>query len=313
MNASIFISTTGDGLSRASRSTSGDWEVESILAGQDVRCLATDPLNPNVVYAGTQGNGVLRSGDQGRTWRAAGLDGHIVKSIGVSPTQPGLLYAGTKPALMFGSRDGGTSWAELKSFRRVRRWYWLSPAEKPFIGYVQAIALSPTDLRLIVVGIEAGAVVSSHDGGRTWAGHTKGALRDCHSLIAHAASGDWFYEGGGTGAGAACSRSAGASWTQPRDGMDRHYGWAVAADPAQTGVWYVSLSPSALKAHSESDAQAYIFRKDGGGLWQKLAGGLPQPLDHMPYALLTDREAPGHLYAGLSNGDIWHTTDHGET
>jgi hypothetical protein len=43
-----------------------------------------------------------------------------------------------------------------------------------------------------------------------------------------------------------------------------------------------------------------------------LEGGLPQPLDHMPYALLTDRHAPSHLYAGLSNGEVWYTQDHGE-
>jgi hypothetical protein len=33
----------------------------------------------------------------------------------------------------------------------------------------------------------------------------------------------------------------------------------------------------------------------------------------MPYALLTDPEAPGHLYAGLSDGDIWHTADYGDS
>ena len=43
------------------------------------------------------------------------------------------------------------------------------------------------------------------------------------------------------------------------------------------------------------------------------AGGLPQPLNHMPYALLTDPAAPGHLYAGLSHGEVWHTADHGDT
>jgi hypothetical protein len=32
----------------------------------------------------------------------------------------------------------------------------------------------------------------------------------------------------------------------------------------------------------------------------------------MPYALLTDPGAPGHIYAGLSNGDIWHSGDYGE-
>ncbi len=67
-----------------------------------------------------------------------------------------------------------------------------------------------------------------------------------------------------------------------------------------------------MKAHSADNAQAYIFRSMGGGAWEKLDGGLPQPLSYMPYALLPDRDAPGYLYAGLSNGDVWHTADCGD-
>jgi hypothetical protein len=189
----------------------------------------------------------------------------------------------------------------------------LSPAELPFSAYVQAIALSPTDPDVIVVGIEAGATVRSADGGKTWSGHRQGALRDCHSLTFHATNGDWVYEGGGSGAGASFSRDAGDVWTQDRAGLDRHYGWACAADPANPEVWYVSASPGAGKAHSGSNAEAYIFRSGGHTPWEKLGGGLPQPLDHMPYALLTDPAVPGHVYAGLSNGDIWHSDDHGNT
>ena len=33
----------------------------------------------------------------------------------------------------------------------------------------------------------------------------------------------------------------------------------------------------------------------------------------MAYALITDPAAPGHLYAGLANGDVWHTQDHGDS
>ena len=67
-----------------------------------------------------------------------------------------------------------------------------------------------------------------------------------------------------------------------------------------------------MKAHSDGQAEAYIFRSAGGAAWQKLGGGLPQPLSHMAYALITDPHAPGHLYAGLSNGDVWHSTDYGD-
>jgi photosystem II stability/assembly factor-like uncharacterized protein len=313
VNANVFIATTGNGLARASRSPDNGWSIEFLITELYVRCLASDPLNSQMVYAGTQGGGVLRSDDRGRTWRPAGLDGHTVKSLAVSRSEPGAVYAGTKPALVFVSRDGGTHWTELDAFRRIRsRRLWFSPAEKPYTAYVQAIALSPTDPNIINVGIEFGATVRSIDGGTSWTGHLKGALRDCHTLISHHSSGDWVYEAGGTGAGTAVSQDAGKTWTQQKSGLDRHYGWACAADPAQPNIWYVSVSPGAMKAHSENNAQAAIFRSMAEG-WQRLAGGLPQQLDHMPYALLTDPEAPGEVYAGLSNGEVWHSADYGES
>ena len=67
MTNSVFLATTGPGLARAS-SQDGAWSVEFLLPDQDVRCLAADPLAPQVVYAGTQGNGLLRSSDSGQTW-----------------------------------------------------------------------------------------------------------------------------------------------------------------------------------------------------------------------------------------------------
>ena len=313
MNANVFIATTGNGLARASRFPESKWSTESLITEQDVRCLASDPLDLEVLYAGTQGSGVLRSDDRGKTWRPAGLDGHIVKSLAVSRAEPGAIYAGTKPPLVFVSRDGGTHWTELDAFRRIRsRRLWFSPAEKPYTPYVQAIALSPTDPNVINVGIEFGATVRSVDGGNSWTGHLKGSLRDCHTLISHPTNGEWVYEAGGTGAGAALSRDAGRTWTQQKRGLDRHYGWACAADPARPDVWYVSASPGEMKAHSENNAQAAVFRWMGKG-WQRLAGGLPQQLNHMPYALLTDPEAAGDVYAGLSNGEVWHSADYGES
>src|SRR5215467_12334591 len=143
MSVNAFLATTGHGLARATAGANDEWQVEFLLTEQDVRCLAADSLHPEIIYVGTQGNGVLRSNDRGKTWRSAGLAGQIVKALAISRTQPGTVYAGTKPALLFVSRDDGASWTELASFRRIRsRWFWFSPAEKPFSAYVQAIALS---------------------------------------------------------------------------------------------------------------------------------------------------------------------------
>jgi len=36
-------------------------------------------------------------------------------------------------------------------------------------------------------------------------------------------------------------------------------------------------------------------------------------MPYLAYTLLTDPRAPGHVYAGLSNGDVWHSTDYGDS
>ncbi len=318
MSNRIFLATTGQGLARAAWADEG-WIVTHPLADQNVLCLASDPSNSDVVYAGTRGQGVLRSQDGGRTWAAVGLAGRVVKAIAVSKAEPGTVYAGLKPPALFVSRDAGATWNEIESFQKAHSWWWRSPAERDLGAYIQGIALSPTQAGVILIGIEAGAVLRSTDGCQTWQGHRPGAIRDCHSITFHATNGDWAYEAGGTGGGAAFSQDGGHTWQQPKAGLDRHYGWAVAADPTQPDIWYASLSPTYASwrqpipaAHVDGEARAYIFRSVGGAAWQKLGGGLPQPLDYMAYALITDPAAPGHLYAGLSNGDVWHSIDHGD-
>jgi hypothetical protein len=82
----------------------------------------------------------------------------------------------------------------------------------------------------------------------------------------------------------------------------------------QPEVWYASVASSALKAHRDQQAEASLVRiTEKGRSWQTLTGGLPQPLTSMPYALLTDPTAPGHVYAGLGNGDVWHSSTYGES
>ena len=319
MRYNTFIATTGDNLARATRTTNGEWSVETLLPGMQVNCFAAHPHEPNVVYAGTQGNGVLRSEDWGKTWQPAGMEGRVVKSLAVSASEAGTLYAGTRPPAVFVSHDAGETWSELESFRQMREPSWKTPTESE--PYVLGLAVSPTNPDVIIAGVELGAVLRSADGGQTWQGHLKGTSKDCHSLAFHATDGNWVYQGGG-GWPAAVSRDRGITWRQPRKGLGwKLYGWAVAADPADPSIWYVSAAPFATlplffifpTAHWDGHAHAAIFRATPDGRWKKLNGGLPQPLDYMAYALLTDPESPGHLYAGLSSGDVWHTKDYGES
>lgn len=306
-----LLAVDNQSITRACSNGNGSWSVETVLAAQQACCLAADPQNAMVIYAGTNGNGLFRSSDGGQTWSPWGLVGQIVKAVAVSPHDPALIYAGTKPALMFISHDGGQTWAELTAFRRVRgRWLWFSPAEPPdWRAYVQAIAISPTEPDVVLAGMEFGAVVRSQDGGRSWSNHLSGTLRDCHDMKFHARSGDWVYEAGG--GGAAVGRGNGRSWRKANAGLAKRYGVSCAADPEKPEIWYTAVGPSPRKSYGEQ-AEAYLYRATGGADWQPI-GWQAHPLPQMPIALVTDPAAPGHLYAGLTYGDVWHSADYGDS
>jgi photosystem II stability/assembly factor-like uncharacterized protein len=296
---SIYLSTVVPGVARAVPD-GGGWSVDVVLPSVDVRVLAPDPRDGRLVWAGTQGAGMLRSADAGRSWSPAGLEGRTVKAITVSAG--GRIYAGTKPAAVFTSEDDGRSWRELVGFRRVRRFFWFSPAERPFSAYVLGLAV---DSDTVVAGIEAGAVVRSIDAGENWQAHRPGALRDCHSLTA---AGGRFYEAGGTGGGAARSLDGGRTWLRP-EGHDRHYGWASAVDPGDPDLWYFSAAPG-VRAHSR-DADAAIYRCRGDRA-VRIWGGKPNPMPSMPYALIAG-PAPNRLVAGLADGEVLESTDAGDS
>ena len=287
---------------------SGSWEVKSALLEHDVRAVTGQG---STMFVGTQGRGVFKSIDWGETWKSAGMEGEIVKSIAASGDQ---IYAGTKPPRVFVSSDGGQQWQESGSFHDIpgRRLWW-SPAELPGTAYVQSLAISPADRNVVVAGIELGAVVRSTDGGATWSRHLKETLRDCHTLKFHYSDGNWVYEAGGSGGGASVSQDGGSTWKKAKRGLDRNYAVACAADPDSPDTWYISVSPSPMKAHSLGNAQAAIFRTQAGQPWIRLKGGLPQPLDSMPYGLATISAHPGTVFATLKNGELWMSEDYGES
>jgi photosystem II stability/assembly factor-like uncharacterized protein len=307
----VFLAISSRRVVRA-ECVDGNWQVATVLAGPAPVTLAADPNDPDVVYAGTQGNGVYRSADRGRCWTPLGLAGRIVKSLAVSPHDPGVIYAGVKPAAVYKSDDSGRNWRELQGFRRIpNRWWWFSPAEPPFRAYVNTLAVSPTEPEVVLAGIEFGALVRSEDGGQTWSGHLPGAMRDCHVLKFHARDGQWVYEAGGPGSGAAVSRDGGRTWRQHGAGLVKNYGVTCIADPVRPEVWYVAVAPGPRKAYGR-EVEAYLYRSSAGADWQPI-GWEPHPMGQMPRALVTLPDAPGQLFVGTTYGNVWHTADYGDT
>jgi hypothetical protein len=149
------------------------------------------------------------------------------------------------------------------------------------------------------------------DGGRTWIDHNPEAHSDAHQLFTHPLAPERLYEVAGQGI--AFSPDRGQSWRRLDDGLDRHYGWATAADPGDPDVWYASVSRSPYAAHGNGDGQARLVRSSGDG-WSAIDTWGDEPaLRRMPYALATLPGQPGRLLVGLRGGSMLLTDDAGAT
>ena len=300
-----LYASTGDGIARLDESN-GVWETTLSLRGSGAQCLAVDPADPDVVYAGLREGGVRRTSDGGRTWAGCALPAPGVFSVAVSPAD-GAVYAGTEPSALFRSEDGGGSWRELTALLDLpSRPTWSFPP-RPWTSHVRWIAPNPYDGDLLLVGIELGGLMRSSDGGASWQDHRPGAQRDVHSLAWHPRVEGRAYEAGG--GGTAWSDDGGETWRPADAGRDRNYTWALAVDPDDPDAWYVSASTGPFAAHGGEDPQARIYASRGGE-WHALDGGLPEPLPAMPYALVATE---GRLFAGLADGQLWESNDRGDS
>jgi len=283
-----------------------DGKVETALEGRGARCLAVDPEDPGNLYAGTSDEGLFKSADGGGSWEKLSGVGHPrVTAVAVSPAD-GALYAGTEPSALFVSRDGGASWRELEAMRKLPSAPTWSFPPRPWTSHVRAIASSFTAPNLVVVGIELGGVVRSTDGGQTWQDQRPGAQADCHSLAAHRGDPEILYEAGG--GGFARSRDFGDSWEAADEGMGMRYAWGLAADAEDPTLVYASAASGPGRAHGDGPSDATIYRRVAGGRWEAVLEGLAA----FPYALCTDPEAAGTLYASLGDGTILRSQDSGE-
>ncbi len=311
-----LVAATGNDVVKVTE-RDGQWSVTPLLTDVGAQCVAVDPHDFSRLYVGTFDRGLFRSHDGGATWAEAGegIPHTRVLSVAVSPSDraggSGAVFAGTEPSSLYRSRDGGETWENMPALREIPSAPTWSFPPRPWTSHVRWISPHWDDPNVIFAGIELGGVMRSTDGGRTWEDRKPGSYHDSHAVLTHPTALDRVYEA--AGGGVAVSHDAGVSWSEVDDGMDRHYVWGLAIDPADPDLWYVSATHSARYAHGDREsAEAHIYRRRGSEPWQALGGGLPNPLPVMPYALLVPRDRPGEIYAGFRDGQIWHSGDQGE-
>ncbi len=262
-------------------------------------CLTSDPLTPGRAWCGTHAQGVFRSDDGGASWRMAGLDGEHVMSVAASPAERDLIWVGTEPSALWQSPDGGDTWEEMRALQDLpSRPHWSFPP-KPQTHHVRWIACHPRNAARLWLAIEAGALVSTQDGGQTWHDRVSGGPYDTHELAIHpglpnvlrVAAGDGYFE----------SDDGGTTWASPSDGLDVGYLRSVAIDPGDPNVVVISASRGPRSAYTAGMSDGRLYRREGRGMWERVREGWPEPPNAIA-PLLTAGERGGELWAADERG-----------
>lgn len=300
-----------DGIARVGLGSDGP--AEYALAGCDVHALAVDPGDPRVVFAGTWDHGIHRSSDGGRTWRPVGqreVPERRIISLAASRAGGRLcVFAGAEPANLYRSDDGGETWERLPGLHDVdsaRRWFY---PPRPGGERVRSVVPHPHDPDTLFAAIEIGGVLRSRDGGASWEDHKPRCYADSHAVAMHPLAPERVYQG--AAGGIARSDDGGDSWRHAGGGVHRLFIWALAIDPLDPDLWYVSAAYHPRSAHGDGFANAAIYRRDGGKRWNapRAASGLRA----MPFALLTLAGRSRALVAGFGDGRVALSEDAGSS
>lgn len=292
----------------------GGWEAGVRLSGKSLHCVSGSPQRPGRVYCGSVSEGLWRSDDLARSWVRIGANilPSQVTALAVSPVERGtggedVVYAGTGPSALYRSMDGGETWEErpaLLALPSAKTW---SFPPQPETHHVRWIAPDPHVSGRLFVAIEAGALVSSADSGRSWADRRPDSPYDTHTLVVHprvvgrlySAAGDGYFE----------SHTAGATWGRREDGLRHRYVWGLAVDPNDIETVVISAASSAAAAHRTERAESWIYRRTSGQSWRPVSEGLPAPAGTTISALVADA-TDGGLYAANNHG-VYRSVDVG--
>jgi photosystem II stability/assembly factor-like uncharacterized protein len=325
--ATVLYLGTDEGVATV-RGDGSSWELQHrALSNWDVCEVSATPAAPNVVFAGTRGDGVWRSEDSGKSWKkpSYGKRGPgKVRCVTMDPRDERTLYAGAEPIDVFVSHDAGASWECLDSLR-----------DEPFVGtiqypvavvepHVRDIAVDPTDSRIMYVALQVGYMMKTTDGGATWKLLDKQLDADVHTigLSASDPSHVLIATGGhdyrlGKAPGKALYRSAdgGETWQPSGASLDQEYSVPLVIDPTNPRVAFAGLAHGTPGAwRRPSGAEATIARTtDGGDSWQEVGRDLPDAGQRMAIGIAVDPVEPSNVYVALSDGQLLASHDGGDS
>src|SRR5229473_742363 len=244
----------------------GGWAVDLQMRGAEPQCLAVDSQRPQQVYCGTFDQGLWRSENAGESWEhvGAGIEQQSVTSVAVSLTE----RAGN-----YGVVYAGTEPSTLyRSEDGGSTWRELSALRQ--VPSAPTWSFPPRPYTSHVRWITPDPLVA----GRLFAAIEAGALLR--------------------------SLDGGQTWYRPDEGLQHHYLWGVAADPANPATLVISAAHGPQQAHNPQSAESALYRRSGNGPWQRVQDGFPEPRGLLTAVLATHEAEPGVFYAANNKGAL---------
>jgi photosystem II stability/assembly factor-like uncharacterized protein len=299
--------------------SSNGYETQESLKETNPQGIVFDPLNSGRAYCATFGNGLWKTDDDGLTWSNIGNDvisSPYVMSVAVSPMSRGnkfnKVFAGTEPSALYVSNDGGDSWERMHALNDLpssRSW---SFPPRPWTHHIRWIEPDANDPDYIFAAIEAGALVQSRDGGKTWIDRNeKQGPYDTHTLATHSKAPKRLYSSAGDGYFE--SHDYGETWISPMEGVRHDYLFGIEVDPSNPDVVIVSASNGPSSSYVAENAETFVYRKnDKDNKWEIVKDGLPEARGSTIMSFAANAKIPGEFYA-VNNHGLFLSTDSGSS
>jgi photosystem II stability/assembly factor-like uncharacterized protein len=297
-------------------STNNGWKGHESLKGTNPQSVVFDPLNLDRAYCGTFGNGLWKTDDGGQTWSNIGKDvinSPNIMSVAVSPLNSGnrfnKVYAGTDPTALYISNDGGDFWERMEALNKLPSSKSWSFPPKPWTHHIRWIEPDANNPDYVFAAIEAGALVQSHDGGKTWIDRVEQGPYDTHTLVTHPKAPKRLYSSAGDGYFE--SFDYGESWRRPVEGLMYQYIFGLAVDYDDPQIVIVSASMGPSTSYSTQNAKSFIYRRDEDGKnWKAISNGLPETNGTTISVLVSNPKIGGEFYA-INNHGVFCSADSG--
>ena len=245
-------------------------------------CLARDPTNPKIIYAGNQqGSGIAKSSNNGANWLTANNDlpidssgtFPIVLGLAVDPSNSSTVYAATFGDGFFRSVDAGSHWTTASAGMRTAfltgvlppvgssplyattsgggvyasqdsAGTWQERSSGINLSQIAAVVAAPSSGRLFAAAFDG--VHRTDDSGQTWQPMSSGLPVFPVTSLVFAGSGALL---AGTGGGGIYQTvDGGVSWTNPAQGIADADVSSLAADPSNPSTIYAGTNDTATNA-----------------------------------------------------------------